>query len=333
MLNSIKLNRIRFLCFLMILFSCAIALRAAMAAGSMEARNSNDKIIASLIDAVQSRASWHSVDGKKGSFNVGALYAESLDSEESKKHFYSIKEKSPDFAEYVYRQKGLPDPHAVHKWTGSIKIGLGWQEIRLPTDGEGATAYIPFGLGLYDKKRIEPYPFFKEQILTMIPVLEELTGLKISFVDPEDPQELTEHYARIRIVPMVDPQKWRKRDAGSSYLASSIEEALDTAVRVESNDPHGMDGFFIPEADNSISYAACKIDPTLKQATVKQLISECLMSVLGLPGRSNGDSSLLESRERMLSVLYCGEIKAGMNLYELIKTLKINNNCFSRMQR
>jgi hypothetical protein len=301
----------------------------AIAAESRQKQEIADKkIITSFIKVIQGGASWNKIKGTRApEESANATNTKQSYSANDIEEYEYLKGKSSDFAEYFYRMNGQPDPYAVHKWQEPIKIGLGWQEIMLPTKAGGLESRIPFNLGLYDKKRPESYAMFKEQIITLLPSLKEKTGMEISLVDPSDPQELTENYAKIRIVPMIDPQKWRKKDPSSTYMFRSIEESLDTAIRIESSTPYAMDGFFISNADNTIGYAACKINPTLKPDTVKKLISECLISVLGLPGKYTKRAPA--TKAELLSILYCDQIKAGMKAKETISALKEHPNCLS----
>lgn len=290
---------------------------------------SAEVVIGHFLELAIHNSSWYGDDNRIFDI-ISAKYDGLSDADDD---YISLKEKSPDFAEYIYRRNGLPNPTASYKWTTPVTIGLDWQRISIPIANGDVKNIVPFGLAASDRARPENYPVFQDQILKSIADIRTETGLDISFFDPSDPREYTKNHAKIRVVPMVNPQSWRERKrGGKTYTVSSIEDELVTAVRLTTDETQGMDAFLIPNANNSIGYAACKIDPLLPEIRVRELISECLVSAMGLPNFISATipDQYIDERISFLSILYCSVIKPGMNRYELIRALKSNEICLSK---
>lgn len=261
------------------------------------------------------------------------------------KKYEALLKNAPWFAEYTYRTKGWPDHNVINKWPADITIGLNWPAYGGYIDNSNPTSPVS---GYNVKGSEEHYDFLTAEVRKIIPILERSTGRKVSFVAPENEREKTSEFARIRIIPLVT---WMHRSAlnPTPYNWNPIfgEGNLLGAVSSVTSSPAEMDAYYLPEADNSIGMAVCKVNMGLPKQRIKSLIKECLTRSLGFPGKlqkkhsilgawrmleDTGSVSVTQYDERILSLLYCPEIKSGMDKNDFLKVVSNSNSCVSEKQ-
>lgn len=151
-----------------------------------------------------------------------------------------------------------------------------------------------------------------------LPLLSELTGLPFSYL-PHDKEALPTDVAELRLIlvnktddacgpgwktpfkrrVVPDPAlrgKWWKCSSTSAmtvpgtphvlnaYFREDFERYLTTAVLFTPEASQQVDGYLLPEADNSIGMSFCFITIDHAPETLKGLTRECLLRSLGLTG-------------------------------------------------
>ncbi|MBL1146685.1 MAG: hypothetical protein HND56_04420 [Pseudomonadota bacterium] len=198
--------------------------------------------------------------------NTSALL-DGLTSAESKK--WRFKDQQEWWYKYATYPDGLPRHNAINKWTQEIRIGLtGWTEF-----GHDYSAHIT----------------------SLIPDIEKITGLPVKLVQ-ENPNlkirtllynELENDFKFARITPGVS----------SEYPSYRYENYLLAGVPFTPKTKAQVDGYFLPESDNSIGYAECRISPFVGTELIETLMTECLLRTLGLPEIINGLEERLYERK------------------------------------
>ncbi len=187
---------------------------------------------------------------------------------------------------------------AVNKWTRGIAIGIDWPryEQNIPHPKDGRELYQ----SVLSDRLTGSYPEIQNQVEAMLPELSALTGLSVRFVAPNDPVEITEGFARVRIIPVKTKavgnffKSYRDSfSAAERPMPDDFEYALIGAVPFTSGSRAQVDGYFIPDSSNAISLAICKINPAVGSNLLKALVSECLVRALGLPELSENEEALL----------------------------------------
>ena len=272
--------------------------------------------------------------------------------------------------EYINYPNGLPNHNVIHKWTKDIAIGIDWPQ------REDGRLYTYNNQQLleheYERGRRQHYKSIIRNIPDWLPEIENITGLSVRFILPDQQSERTKDHADIRIVPLMPGEAinffhYTPFPHGTAlhnnpnffefYYAAAVPFTPKTKTQVY--------GYILPEKDNSIGMAVCKINPTLPDDLMQSLLSECLLRALGLPNLSGlTDRSLtghwnkshreeikvrtdikfldhLTDKSRLFkqptgydkflaSVLYCPEVKSGMDKYEVMTALR-KSECFSKL--
>jgi len=262
----------------------------------------------------------------------------------------------PWATEYITRSKGLPRFDALNRWNaGVITVGVDW-----PPD-------------VWPSGDLSHHEIILEHLATLAPKIREATGLKLSILPPAS--ETAETYAHIRIVTnavfSADNQFKNplRRTGGAANgamvmpmaAAPPFEEYIFGSIPFTPSATRQVEGYFIPNHDNTIGFAVCKISPDHDSRIQKSLITECLTRALGLPeasfmadhsalGMWNQDNNhvkpitahkiaenipaqLTEYDAFMLSLLYCPEIHFGMGRYDVLFSLYRSDVCFRSLQK
>lgn len=212
-----------------------------------------------------------------------------------------FKKEAPWLWPYIAHENGFPKHNAINKWQKEITIGIDWPAFNSLEGKE------PSGLPRVGVPRgpIDSYSVIQRQIEKLIPDLSKLTGLPVKFIEPGDPRERTEEFARIRIIPrggsmwVVEgkprvPFKTFKNITHSTFydmwFFTQNENDLFGGVVFTPGSRAQVDGYLLPNPDNSIGLAICKVPASVVgEKLMKALVTECLARSLGLP-------SLLDNR-------------------------------------
>jgi hypothetical protein len=191
--------------------------------------------------------------------------------------------------EYINRSEGIPGYGRIVKWTKPISIAIGW----------------PY-YGFVDRNVREGVPIpalvevTKAQIEKLMPELKILTGLPVDFVSPNDPREKTPDYPRIRIVflPATGLANHFKvanmrRGAAIESWSYQLNSLYIGAIPFTPHSAAQVDGFLLPNADNSLGLSVCRILDKLPEDMIRGLISECLVRAMGLPEMSRSNENVL----------------------------------------
>ncbi len=214
----------------------------------------------------------------------------------------------PSMSEYLFRPNGIPNREGIYKWTRQkVGIGFDWPQYTTQHWGGG------IGVGVIDPDTGLPiqyvcgitiencedlykitkgeYQDIVDHINALIPELEKITGLDLRLQMPGDENEKTENYARIRIIPVrTNLQKnfFKMYRYGilpppDNFHVIKYEPYFIGAVSYTTDVRSQVDGYLLPDADNSLGLSTCKIMPVVGREIMKALVTECLLRALGLP--------------------------------------------------
>lgn len=187
---------------------------------------------------------------------------------------------APWLAPYIYRKDGIPRYGSINKWENRVRIGIGWPEYAL--DGRQP-------LGKISQPELNVFRrYIGEEIKSSLPALRAATGLEIDFVAPDDDIERGPAHAEIRIVPVQwrEVRGWLPNSENTKNI-ESYERWLFGAVLFASSDHRYMEGYLLPNQDNSLGMAVCKIMAMdISESSFRGLVRECLVRSMGLPGMS-----------------------------------------------
>jgi len=235
--------------------------------------------------------------------------------------YENLKRTAPWLADFMHRPGGIPKNGVVTKWPADISIGIGWPFYTIGSQ---------YKTSPYNEKGSEKYTGkIESSVTSLLPVIANATKRNVVFYSAGDMRDGSINYARIRIIPLRswDKRGWVKAPK-FSWLPYDNEENLWGAIPLEVSDPENIDAYLLPDKNNNLGLSICKINPEVGAEKLKELIEECLVRSIGLPGRSqNKESYLLSAQEArkkidydafLMTLLYCPDIKTGMSKNEII---------------
>lgn len=190
--------------------------------------------------------------------------------------------------EYVLREKGHPAFDAINRWPGEITIGIGWPP---PSKVKEDTK------GFSDRAR--------KQIEHITGQLQSASGRSVTYIPPVSETET--NFARIRIIDggtdkFFHDNKFKIRrdeqppipvpiagtpsqpfDVGKHGFMPRLEGLFRDAVRFTPFSRSQVEGYFVSDNKNNLSFSVCYIWPHHKDDLFNALITECLMRAMGLP--------------------------------------------------
>lgn len=226
--------------------------------------------------------------------------------------------------EYYFRTDGFPKAGVINKWQSEITVGI--SEPR------------------YSEKDIEfeddpSWGVIERIVNSVAPELSRVTGLPIRFVK----KTTNEHTAAIRLMSVFSD----KTDRGGRISAYphwdlfTREHELWGAVEFLDE---RLDGYLLPKTDNTIGMAICKVNVSDNHAYIGRDVTACLLRSLGLTGKANfnqdtpltsgenANPKLPQDGLNLLRLLYCPEIKPGMDKYQAIDVFMKNKTCIARIK-
>lgn len=224
--------------------------------------------------------------------------------------------------EYYFHKNGFPKVGVINKWQSEITIGI--------------------SLPRYSEKDIEfeddkSWGVISEIIKSLAPELTKVTGLPVKYMKVTT----NEHQARIRIIPVSQDKSIHgaSRSAYPQWSLIGREDELWGAVEFLDD---RLDGYIFPNPNNSIGMALCKVNKSNDYDAIKADVATCLVRSLGLTGKFDAsESTLVHSKFtnglrdydlNLLRLLYCPEIKPGMDKYQAIDVFMKNKTCIARIK-
>lgn len=255
----------------------------------------------------------------------------------------------PWLFEYRYRTQGIPRYVAINKWTKPVRISFG-----LPNDMEPLPLskginrkeeFIQFTTSRYDSFPADLWAKVENEVASLIPALQDMTGLSISFVPYE--KEKAPDFSELRIVLVHGSKSWHTpfkhgevASPSNSFVMALYRGFQQTAVTFTPDMPYQVEGYIFPNAKNEIGMAICFISDEHEESLVKALVRECMVRSMGLPANSagfgitgpwNNPKSKLELRLKnsqitiwekyLLKLLYHPAVKPGMDANEVWQVL------------
>ncbi len=190
---------------------------------------------------------------------------------------------------------GFPKHNVLNKWTHDITIGIGWPAYQINQTYDLSALPPP----TFTPEEIKENTLIQQQVEKLIPDLEKLTGLRVRFISPNDKAERTEHFARIRIVPSrigvmstPDGLRWTnfkkvRYNGGLTFTSMwSFKPYLRKLPGAVSFTPYAtaeVDGYLLPDPDNSMGMAVCNVNTYLSEGLTRSMVTECLARAIGIP--------------------------------------------------
>ena len=213
------------------------------------------------------------------------------------------KDKYPWLYEFMYREKGMPRFYAINKWAQPVRIAFGFPNDLKPyvsskaekTDPD-VKAKLPeanLEKGLSETLKHEVFVWAEEEILSSIPEMKDVTGLDISFLKDEPVAAPIENLGNLRIIlhrERADKEgtsaiRFSGRGVHNSYFRKYLDVSyLQTAVRFTPGTMKQVDGYILPNANNTIGMTFCYIWDGHPKDVFQKFVRECLFRSLGMPG-------------------------------------------------
>lgn len=185
-----------------------------------------------------------------------------------------------EFAEFP---NGYPATGVINKWSKDITIAVGWPKYNLgfiTSAGEQANnaAY---------------YNAISNTLEKIVPVLHRSTGLNFKIISPEVSAANDRLQGTVRIVPngqaapgyifkggVLNPFKHGFQTEGD---LNQLEYEFFGGVSFTPSKRAQVGGYLLPNPDNSMGAAVCKVRDAAGDAVLQALVMECLVRALGLP--------------------------------------------------
>jgi hypothetical protein len=210
--------------------------------------------------------------------------------------------RAPWFVKHLYNNSDfrMLERNVLTRWSGkTITIGIDWPRYTNAFEGnklEAAKFKQSLRSVYTDQEEDKYYGLFLKQIKSQVNAFEKGTGIKLVLMNPDSPDDKTESYGRIRIVPTFRFGVRGSVGTGTyAYHPTESESLLMNGVLFHSYTPELFDGYLLPNSDYSIDLAVCKLNPALDERILIPMINECLVRSLGLPGMSAFSSSVLSN--------------------------------------
>jgi len=244
-------------------------------------------------------------------------------------------ENYPWIAPYMVGTTPLPRPFSINKWHRQVNVAFGYPDDLRPKNGKSE-------LIIADSYASARYPDVEARaektVAAAIPQLQAATGLDIGLGKNTAAGGLhiiftdNVYYRTSPFKVEADKPAYTSTGTHNTLeFRSFIErQALPMATHFTPGNMRQVDGFFLPDSDNGITAAFCFIYKDLPPALQDNLVRECLVRSLGLPGLQTTFKDALTSAWNAegkaespieisdfdilaLKTLYSGVIKPGMS--------------------
>lgn len=185
-----------------------------------------------------------------------------------------------EFAEFP---NGYPATGVINKWSKDITIAVGWPKYNL---GFITSAGEQTNNAAY-------YNAISDTLEKIVPVLHRSTGLNFKIISPEVAAANDRLQGTIRIVPngqaapgyifkggVLNPFKHGFQTEGD---LNQLEYEFFGGVSFTPGKRAQVGGYLLPNPDNSMGAAVCKVRDAAGDAVLQALVMECLVRALGLP--------------------------------------------------
>lgn len=224
----------------------------------------------------------------------------------------------PWLESYIYRDNNPPRFEFLHKRESDTGVALFW-----PSFGKGR---LNIGHLKDDQKQS-----LEMSIKNAVSEQNEYSDIKYRFVSEDEDARSNSDYARVRIIPMyysddpLAPHSWEESCHANAIHICSI----DVAIKFPSLQKNDVDGFSVPERNNSLGLSVCYVDLNASDTIIRNQIDICLFKSLGLPGflGSSDHTKVIKKKKFMAKILSCPEIKSGMTKLEITEYLKDSSGC------
>ena len=283
-------------------------------------------LIASLLVSAFSDRFWNDdVVDRSGSSRFGAMVGSYM--KDGNGNYETEKKSRPWMADHIHRPNGWPKSGVVNKWSQSkISVAFGWPAY---SPGQNVSSVSPYNKQGADKL----YPAIEKSVRKAVPQLSGGRVPALTFMPMGDADDATENYARIRIIPTNRLNARSPLNPGvDSYQIELQERGFWGGVLIDDAEPL-MEAYILPDHNNNIDLAVCKIDMSATESDVDRLVPKCLMGALGLPELSteqspDGVGSATGYQKYLLQLLYCPAIKPGMDKAGVFQVLADSSRCW-----
>lgn len=241
----------------------------------------------------------------------------------------------------------------IFKWDRKISIGFGWSPeynqtnpniyksskggawdcisakwksfiLKNEESRDRNEAYFTCTGGIYDTfyKPSEVY------IRSLISEINNYSGLDIRFLLPDDPQEKSDNFARIRIIHNHSSTNWKSGKPvsildtpGVEVVGLSMNDPLfrSDVVGLDTHSRH-LKAYLYIDGLGNIDRAVCEIWPFLDTERREKTVKECIVRSLGVIAKVRDGNKIFSQGYLLdnglkdaLRLISCPEIKNGMN--------------------
>ncbi len=214
------------------------------------------------------------------------------------------KQYDPWIYERIFRPDGMPEKNVLNKWTQDIKISTLWPGDPVQGKFTQTRGGIGWNSGIVHDPKVEA--LIERQVLSVLPVLKNTTGLDISYLNHSD--ETDSNFANIRIVYFSSICDGSDNIYKLGDCAFALDERIELFYRMISS-LHGhslssmvpftpksdrqVEGVIFPNENNEIDFAVCFVWKGHPEIVIKGLVTECLVRAMGLPNPISGNDNAL----------------------------------------
>lgn len=294
------------------------------------------KLIADFLDTAFSNQMWtEDVKSRRSYyFNLNEAYKEpELSKRSNASDLTNLRDRMPWVAQSLSYEAPLPRRGVVNKWPAEVSVGIDWP--LYPSGFQEVGGRIPNHL----RNIVE------DQLSIILPKISAKAKSNIDYIPYKGDKDSTKEYARMRIIligrDLMQSRVYFKLGFSPySFVPLLNEQYFWPAVLFQEQQDVKVDGYFFPDENNDIYFSVCKIvvgggDDVISEQALRARVNKCVLRSLGLPNvRKDTPNSLLSGdvpnednvstipKEDLdlLSVLYCPDIKAGMDKNAVLKT-------------
>lgn len=241
---------------------------------------------------------------------------------------------------YAQKNKEFPVFGALNKWQHKIiTISIG-----NPVNPPDTKTPVP---DIYKPKIKKVYPIISDQIAIISADILEATGIELKVNSENGDEDFSSNFGRIRIqeADVFKGGNYQKENAFNeikdmNYILQGgidrIEPLFFGGVSFTSEAMEQLEGYFLPDENNVIQMAVCKISSDMEEAMLRAYITECVARSLGVPDIFKDDkttifgewatknlypAALTDFDKKILKILYCKEMKPAFSRYQALQIL------------
>lgn len=254
-------------------------------------------------------------------------FKQNKNSQENRSYREAYQKWLPFVSEYILRDNGFPEYDVLNKFSANqINVTCGWPDYKNQNfDWDSYPRNVVFC------ERLTPV------ILESIKRINDLGIVHLNWVDFKDENKFK---IGIRVIGGMAGTPEKPKYSYDSAHSPRFEGLLLGMVEFTHQKPYKVEGYLLPNPDNTIGLAACYVQMNSNEPLMQSYVDECLIRSLGLPGfiplggarekpagvlterEIPGEVTVLtETEEHLLRLLYDSPLKNGDTKSDVLKKL------------